>query len=485
MFNLFSRGSNSIFPPLHLYNTATRTMEVFTPLRANDVLMYSCGPTVYDYAHIGNLRAYIFVDTLKRTLIYNGYNINHTINFTDFGHLTSDEDYGEDKMMKGLKREGYDISLASMRLLSDTYIAAFKADFETLNIIAPTQYARASDYVREQIKLIETLSEKGYTYETSDGLYFDVEKYPEYGRLGNIDIHALKAGARVEVKTEKKHPADFALWKKGALGWESRWGKGFPGWHVECSAMAFATLGKQIDIHTGGVDHIAIHHNAEIAQCECVTGKQFSHFWMHNEHLHLSDEKISKSLGNTLFMRDLIERGYSGDDYRYWLLQTHYRTRANFSFEALDAAKQALRRLKQLVFVTWRDERGKLNADRQLAIISALNDDLNTPQAIALLHDIIKDESLTPGERRALLLEADALLGIGLSADPEEGRAMLGIVALDSLPDDIQAMIDSRQAARAAQNWAESDRLRDALLLAGYSVKDTPAGPQVTKASAA
>ncbi len=481
MFNLFNRRRESIFPPLNLFNTVTRSLEPFTPLSSKEVLLYSCGPTVYDYAHIGNLRAYIFVDTLKRTLVYNGYDVNHTMNFTDFGHLTSDEDSGEDKMMKGLKREGYDVSLASMRMLADTYIEAFKSDLDTLNIIPATQYARASDYVREQIKLIETLSEKGYTYETTDGLYFDVEKYPDYGRLGNIDIHALKAGARVEVNTEKKHPADFALWKKGELGWDSRWGKGFPGWHVECSAMAFATLGKQIDIHTGGVDHIAIHHNAEIAQCECITGKEFAHYWMHNEHLHLSDEKISKSLGNSLIMADLIEKGYTGDDYRYWLLQTHYRTRANFSFEALDGARQALRRLKQLVFVTWKDERGKIHDDRLQSIVAAINDDLDTPKVIALLHDIIKDDALTPGERKTLLLEADALLGIGLSDDPEEALSKLGLVAIDSLPADIQTMIDTRQAARAAQNWDESDRLRDALAIKGYSVKDTPTGPQVTK----
>ncbi len=481
MFNLFASTPTPLFPPVQLFNTETRSLETFTPLKASEVLMYSCGPTVYDFAHIGNLRAYVFVDTLKRTLLYNGYTVTNTINFTDFGHLTSDEDFGEDKMMKGLKREGYDVSLASMRMLADIYIAAFKTDMETLNILPPTQYARASDFVREQIKLIETLAEKGYTYETSDGVYFDVEKYPEYGRLGKIDIHALKAGARVEVNTEKKHPADFALWKKAELGWDSRWGKGFPGWHVECSAMAFATLGKQIDIHTGGIDHISIHHNAEIAQCECATGKQFARYWMHNEHLRVNDEKVSKSLDNGLIMNDLLERGYTGDDYRYWLLQTHYRNPINFSFEALDAAKQALTRLKRLIYQDWRNERGKLNTEVQLRMVTVMNDDLNTPQLIALMHDISKDESLSKGERKVLLLEADALLGIGLSDDPDEGLAALGHIALSELPTDIVEMLNTRQAARIAQNWAESDRLRDALKLAGYEVKDGPEGPQVTK----
>ncbi len=481
MFKLFARDTSTFFPPLHLYNTETRSIEAFTPQKGRVVTMYSCGPTVYDYAHIGNLRAYVFVDTLKRALLYNGYDLNNTINFTDFGHLTSDGDEGDDKMMRGLKRDGMDISLANMRLLADIYIDAFKADMEELNILPPTQYARASDFVREQINLIETLFEKGYAYETSDGVYFDVQKFPAYGRLGNIDLDALKAGARVEVNQEKRHPADFALWKKAKLGWDSRWGKGFPGWHVECSAMAFSTLGKQIDIHTGGIDHIAVHHNAEIAQCECATGKQFARYWMHNEHLHINDEKISKSLDNGLILRELIERGYTGDDYRYWLLQSHYRTRASFSFEALDGAKQALRRLKQLVFVEWNNERGKLNAAMQGHMLSLINDDLNTPRLIAFLHDITKDETLSKGERRALFIEADALLGIGLSDPQEDGLAALGQVTFTDLPPNVQEMIETRQAARVAQNWTESDRLRDAIKLAGYEIKDGPEGPQVTK----
>lgn len=481
MFSLFRKGSTDTFPPLTLFNTETRSLETFTPLKANRVLMYSCGPTVYDYAHIGNLRAYIFVDTLKRTLLYNGYDVNNTINFTDFGHLTSDEDTGDDKMMKGLKREGLDVSLENMRLLADKYIAAFTADMDALHVLPPTQYARASDFVKEQIALIETLAEKGYTYETSDGVYFDIQKYPAYGKLGKVDLAALKAGARVAVNDEKRHPADFALWKKGDLGWESRWGRGFPGWHIECSAMAFATLGKQIDIHTGGIDHIAVHHNAEIAQCECASGKPFAHYWMHNEHLQISNEKIAKSTGNGLTLHDLSDRGYSADDFRYWLLQTHYRTPANFSFEALDAAKQGLRRLKQLVYVDWVNERGKLNTEKQQQLAALINDDLNTPKVIALMHELSKDESLAPGERRVLLLEADALLGVGLSADPVDGAAALGMLSLNDIPIAVRTMVDERQAARAAQNWAESDRLRDAIAFKGYTVTDTAQGPQITK----
>lgn len=482
MFSLFTAGSQGeIFPPLHLFNSESRANETFEPLSKKEVRMYSCGPTVYDYAHIGNLRAYVFADTIKRTLIYNGYQVNHTINYTDFGHLTSDGDTGEDKMMKGLTREGLDISLASMRTLSDRFIAAFETDIAALHILPPTQFARASEYVQQQINLITTLEEKGYLYNTSDGLYFDVSKFPTYGRLGNIDIEALRDGARIETNTEKKHPADFAVWKNGDLGWDSAWGKGFPGWHIECSAMAFATLGKQIDIHTGGVDNMPTHHNGEIAQCESATGKQFSKYWMHSEHIQIANEKIAKSEGNGIILKDLLDKGYTGADYRYWLLQSHYRTKANFSYEALEAAQHALTRLKRLMFDDWKDERGKLNTHKQLEMVSIINQDFDTPKLIAWMHDIIKDTTLSVGERKALVLECDALLGIGLSDDPEDGLAALGHIAFATLPEEIQDLVTQREAARIAQNWTEADQLRDTLKLKGYDITDAPEGTQVTK----
>ncbi len=482
MFTLFKKKQKEVtFPPVTLYNTETKEVETFAPLSEKEVRMYTCGPTVYDYAHIGNLRAYVFADTVKRVLLYNGYQVNHTINFTDFGHLSSDADSGEDKMMRGLKREGMDISLESMRTLSDKYIDAFKRDIEILNILPPSQFARASEFVTEQIKLIETLDQKGYLYETSDGVYFDISKFPGYGRLGNIDIHALQEGARVEVNSEKRHPADFAVWKKSTLGWDSAWGTGFPGWHIECSAMAFATLGKQIDIHTGGVDNMATHHNGEIAQCESATGKQFVRYWMHSEHVQIDNEKIAKSEGNSIILQTLIDRGYSGDDYRYWLLQSHYRSKTNFSYEALSAAKQALSRLKRLMFVDWKDERQTLNTEKQQEMVTIINQDMDTPKLIAWMHDASKDETLSVGERKALLLECDALLGIGLSDDPQEGLDALGVIAFADLPQDIQDMVTGREAARVARNWEEADRLRDALLLKGYEVTDAPEGTQVRK----
>lgn len=467
--------------PLTLYNTASKRAEPFTPRHSGIVTLYSCGPTVYDHAHIGNLRAYVFVDTLKRTLQYNHHKVEHTLNLTDFGHLTSDEDSGEDKMTKGLRREGMDITLEAMHLLSDRYIASFKADIRALNILSPTTYARASDFIHEQIELITAIEEAGHTYETSDGLYFSVASYPAYGTLGNVDLHALKKSERMTANPEKKHPADFALWKKGPLGWDSAWGKGFPGWHVECSAMAMSTLGNQIDIHTGGVDHINIHHNAEIAQCECLTHQPFARYWLHNEHLQIDGAKISKSDGTMLTLHDLVYHGYSPLDFRYLLLQSHYRTPAHFSWEALAAAKQSLQRLKELLFNDWDVSPEPAPADWQHELHAAMNDDLNTAKAIALLHTASKDSTLSRGQKRSFFVAADALLGLGFAIDAKDGRSALGHIALPDLPEAVQALVAERQTARDLRNWPESDRLRDAINHAGYEITDTPNGPNLSK----
>jgi cysteinyl-tRNA synthetase len=469
-------------PRLRLHNTLTGTDDEFTPLTPPTVMMYSCGPTVYDYSHIGNLRSYVFSDILKRALMHFGYEVKHTINLTDFGHLSDDADAGEDKMMKGLKREGLPVTLTAMRQLADIYIKAFEADMDSLRIIPPTTYARASDYVEMQIRLIETLEGKGYTYETRDGVYFDISKFPTYGKLGNINLEALRSGARVEVNSEKHHPADFAVWKKGLLGWESKWGKGFPGWHIECSAMAMATLGKSIDIHTGGIDHIHTHHNAEIAQSEAATGKEFARFWMHNEFITIDSTKVSKSLGNGITLRNLLDLGFTGDDYRYWLLTAHYRSPINFTIEALKSAKQALYRLKRTVY----EELAYATPGEHLGYLDRfgahLGNDLDTPAAVALLWEIVKDPALSHGEKYGTILAIDSVLDVGLSDAPDDGIRALGIVAKDELPDEISVLVDSREAARIARNWLEADRLREALNLKGYTVEDTPHGPKVTKA---
>ncbi len=478
---MFTPTTKAATPPLILYSTETRELAYFIPRIPGEVTMYSCGPTVYDYVHIGNLRAYVFVDILKKTLIYNGFKVNHTINLTDFGHLTDDGDAGEDKMMKGLKREGKPVTLEAMRELSNHYIDAFKEDIKNLRISAPTTFARASDYLREQIDLIKTLEEKGYTYETSDGVYFDIEKYPAYGRLGNINLDELRNGARVEENKEKHHPADFAVWKKGELGWDSRWGKGFPGWHIECSAMAIATLGKEIDIHTGGIDHIHTHHNAEIAQCECATGKQFVRYWLHNEFITIDNGKIGKSLGNAISLRQLHAHGFSGDDYRYWLLTAHYRSPVNFSLEALKGAKQALFRLKRYIYEDYKNTATKPAPEYLARFHAAINDDLDTPRAIALMFEVTKDDTLDTGTKCATLQIMDTVLDIGLRDTRDTGLASLGVMSVEELPSEINALIKAREAARQNKDWQESDRLRDELGRQGYGIKDASTGPQVTK----
>ncbi len=479
---LFTKKTPIVHRDILLFNTESNALEVFQPLKSPHVTMYSCGPTVYDFAHIGNLRQYVTADILKRVLLSNGYLVKHTINFTDFGHLSDDGDEGEDKMLKGLKREGLSISRDGMRELADVYIKAFLDDVDALRILPPTTWARASDYIGKQVSLVKTLDDKGYVYETADGAYFDIEKFPSYGRLGKIDIQKLKSGARVEVRGEKRHPADFAVWKKSELGWPSRFGNGFPGWHIECSAMALDTLGKQIDIHTGGIDHIHTHHNAEIAQSEAVTGRTFVSYWIHGAFLTIDNTKISKSLGNTITMRHLNDRGFSGDDYRYWLLTAHYRSPINFSWEALKAAKLALYRLKRLMYEELK-QRSTIPHKEYLEQFNAkLAKDLDTPGAIAVLWEMVKDQSLDDKTKCGTLMAMDEILDIGLSEDPNDGARLLGVVGHTDVPEEIQELLDKREAARLARNWAEADFLRDAILKKGFVIEDTPQGPKLIKA---
>lgn len=467
-------------PPLFFFNSASRTKEQFVSLKPGIVTMYSCGPTVYDHVHIGNLRSFLMADLIKRICIYNGYEVKHTINFTDFGHLTSDGDEGEDKMMKALKREQRPITLRSMREMAEVYMDSFKTDNTLLRILPPTQYTPASEYVNEQIQLIRTLYEKGYAYETQDGVYFDISKFPEYGILGNVDVGALREGARVEVNPEKRHPADFALWKKGLLGWESAWGKGFPGWHIECTAMAFTTLGKQLDIHTGGEDLKYTHHNGEIAQAESATGKQYVRYWVHNAHLKINDTKIAKSLGNGIRLKSLIDQGFSPLAYRYWLLTGHYRAPMNFTLEALESSKQALFRLKRFVF-SEHGVSGAVNERYQKEFHTAINDDIDTPRAIAIMWELMKDETVTDRNKVATLREFDKVLDIGLSDEPSEVRRELGIMKDEEIPKEVQELMEARTTARVEKNWTEADRIREAINLMGYTVEDTPDGQRITK----
>ncbi len=481
MFNPFSKKPAVSAEPILLYNSATSKKEEFTPLKPGVVKLYSCGPTVYDYVHIGNLRAFLMADTLKRVLLYNGYRVEHTMNFTDFGHLTDDADAGEDKIMKGLKREGKPVTLAAMRELADKYIDAFLEDARAMRFLEPTHWTRASDYVKAQISLIKTLEEKGYTYETSDGLYYDISKFPEYGVLGNLDLEKMKDGARVEVNPEKRHPADFALWKKGNLGWDSDWGKGFPGWHIECSAMAMATLGKQLDIHTGGEDNKYTHHNAEIAQSEAATGKQFSRYWLHSAFMQIENTKIAKSLGNSVTLRQLKDRGLSAVDYRYWLLTSHYRSNINFTFEALEASKKALFRLKRHLFEEYKNAHGSVDETYNQRFTKAINDDLDTAKAIALIWELVKDSAVAPGDKVTTIKKWDDVLGLGLNDRPEDIIHELGVIDMDEVPEEVQQLIEEREAARVVRNWEEADRLREAINLKGFVVEDTPEGPKVSR----
>lgn len=473
-------GKKEISSPIHFYNTASGKEETFKPLKTGLITMYSCGPTVYDHIHIGNLRAYLLPDLVTRLFLHYGYKVNSTINFTDFGHLTDDADAGEDKMMKGMRREGFEITLENMRKFSEAYVKSFKEDNLAFGNLAPTQYARASDYVKEQIQLIELLEQKGYTYTISDGVYFDVSKFPKYGVLGNINLNKIKAGARVEVNQEKKHSADFALWKTGDLGWDSRWGKGFPGWHIECTAMIFATLGDHIDIHTGGEDLMYTHHNGEIAQAECATGHQYVNYWLHNAHITVNDQKLAKSAGNGIRLRDLSARGFLPTDYRFWLLQSHYRTTANFTWEALEAARSGLNRLRRVVYEELAAVKpSEVDQAYKNKILTALGDDLDTPTALAYLFELIKDQSISPESKLATLRFADSLLSLGLQKDLEVGQAELGLVS--DIPEEIANLLKEREEARANKDFVRSDEIRDTITASGYAIEDGPGGVVLKK----
>ena len=469
--------------PLSFFNTLSGKLEVFEPLKAGVASMYSCGPTVYDHAHIGNMRPYVHADIAKRALEHAGFVVTHTINVTDFGHLVGDGDAGEDKMMLALRRENKPITKEAMGEMTRFYTESFKTDLKLMNVEPNITYAPASKYIQEEIALVQALSEKGYTYETSDGVYFDISRFPAYGKLGNIDLDTLKNGARVEVNPEKRHPADFAVWKRGELGWESPWGTGFPGWHIECTAMAFATLGKQIDVHTGGEDLASTHHNGEIAQAECATSRSpYVKYWMHNAFITIENSKISKSLGNTLRLEHLKERGYSAIDFRYWLMSGHYRTTMNFTFDALDGAHQALFRLRRHMFEDYAaEEGGRIAISYSKAFWNAINDDLNTPAGLAVVWKLVDDTQVSAKDKVATLRSFDELLGLDLSLTKEKGMRMLGVVSVNDVPSDIKKLLDEREHAREVKDWERADVLRAALNMKGYLVEDSAKGIRITK----
>jgi cysteinyl-tRNA synthetase len=454
--------------PIHLYDTYTRSLREFTPLNPPEVGLYTCGPTVYDFAHIGNLRTYLFEDILRRTLEFNGFRVKHVMNITDVGHLVSDADTGEDKMEKGSRRMG-----KTAWELAEIYTEEFKKDLGHLNIIEPVIWCRATDHIPEQIDFIRCIEKKGFTYRTTDGIYFDTTRLPDYGTLGRLDIEGLQAGARIEMG-EKRSPTDFALWKFSPAGqqrqmeWPSPWGVGFPGWHIECSAMSAKYLGSFFDIHCGGEDHITVHHTNEIAQTEACYGTRLANFWMHGYFLQIGeDQKMSKSGGRFLRVQTLLDQGYDPLAYRLFCLNAHYRAKLNFTWEGLDASAKALDRLRAAAY-EW-GKAGNSDADFMERFAEPVNDDLNMPRAMAVAWELVKSDLPTP-DKKATLLEFDRVLGLRLAGwQPPEA----------AVPAEIMELVEQRQRARREKRWQDADALRARIDAAGYALEDTPQGPRV------
>lgn len=457
---------------LKVYNTLTRRKEEFVPLNDKVVTMYSCGPTVYSYAHIGNMRAYLFMDSVRRTLKYNGYKLKGVMNITDVGHLLSDGDDGEDKMEKASREQQ-----KSVYEIAAIYTDAFMKDLAKLNIGKPEIIAKATDHINDMIKYVEALVEKGYGYETSDGIYFDISKFREYGKLSGLDLEGQRAGARVDVNDEKRNPADFALWKKAPkehiMQWESPWGMGYPGWHIECSAMSRKYLGDTFDIHTGGVDHIPVHHENEIAQSEALVGHKTVDYWMHVEFMQVDGGKMSKSLKNTYTVSELEQKGYSAMAFRYFCLNTHYRKKLNFTFEGMDAAKTAYNRLLAAVH----SHKGGKSFDEEAVkkydelFTEAINDDINIPLGLGVLWNMLKEK---PSQAiYDLAMKFDKVLGLALDTESAPEK----VVA----PEEVIKLAELRLKARKDKDWAQSDVLREQISKLGYQIIDKKDGYDIKK----
>jgi len=471
--------------PVTLYNTLTRSKDPFEPIEPGKVRLYTCGPTVYNFAHIGNLRTYVFEDVLRRVLETAGYEVRHVMNVTDVGHLTDDADAGEDKMELGARREG-----RTVWDVAQFYWDAFREDMRRLDMLEPTVWCRATDHIPEQIDQVKTLEAKGVTYEIpGDGVYFDTSKWPDYGKFARLDIDGLQAGARVEMAEGKRNPTDFALWKfspadkQRLMEWDSPWGVGFPGWHIECSAMAIKHLGERADIHCGGIDHVRVHHTNEIAQAECALGHKWVNVWMHGEFLTMPADdgggRMSKSSGEFLTLDTLVENGYEPLAYRYFLLNAHYRQQLAFTWDALDAAANAYKRLKRTVLELRRGYPGKAPLIGQYLepFRRSAEDDLNMPRCLATMWDTTRDEVFARESVYATLLEMDKVLGLGMA---EMTDAAAGLADDDVA--EIEKLIAERNAARAAKDFARADAIRDDLAGRGIELEDTADGTTWRKA---
>jgi cysteinyl-tRNA synthetase len=454
-------------PELKLFNTLTRKKEIFKPIKKGEVGMYNCGPTVYWYQHIGNLRAYLTADTLKRVLIYNGYKVKQVMNVTDVGHLTSDSDTGEDKVEEAAKKEH-----KTAKEITAHYLKVFKEDFKKLNISEPDIWCKATEHIKEQIELIKKLEEKGYTYSTIDGIYFDTSKFKDYGKLARLNIEGLQAGKRIELREGKKNKTDFALWKfseepgKRQQEWDSPWGIGFPGWHIECSAMSMKYLGEQFDIHTGGIDHIPIHHTNEIAQAEAATGKKFVNYWLHNAFLTSKGKKVSKSKGGLYTISELEEIGVKPLEYRYFILTSSYRSDLDFSLDNLENAQNSYQRLKNIISGLKDD--GKENKEYLAEFEKAVNDDLDMPNALKVLWKLVRDEKAS-GKIKTIQ-KMDEVFGLDLLKKEKI-----------EVPAEIMKLVKEREKARKAKDWKKSDELRDKINKKGWQVDDTSEGMKIRK----
>ena len=455
---------------IYFYNTLTKKKELFVPIEKGKVRMYSCGPTVYKNATIGNMRTNLFQDTLRRVLRYNGYELKHAMNITDVGHLVSDGDEGEDKMLKSAREEH-----KTPLQIAEYYTKLFFNDLERLNIETPEIVCKATDHIKEMLELVQKIMERGYAYETSTAIYFDVSKLDEYGILSGVNLREQKAGARVEVDPEKRNPYDFALWIKAPenhlMKWDSPWGPSYPGWHIECSAMSTKYLGEVFDIHTGGIDLIPTHHENEIAQSKGACGKIPAHYWMHGEYLLINGGKMSKSLGNVYLLDDIINRGYDPLVYRLFNFSCHYRGKLNFTWEGIESASVALDRIRdgyQKHLAGNAEVSDEIINDMENRFHQAINDDLNMPLAMSVVWEAVKYADKSP--KIAKLLEKfDTVLGIKITEKKEQ----------EAIPEEILELVEQRKKAREEKNWAESDRLRDLISEKGYAVKDTKEGMEV------
>ncbi len=458
---------------IYFYNTLTRKKEIFKPLKEKEVKIYSCGPTVYKDATIGNMRTNLFQDVLRRVLRYNGYTIKHAMNITDVGHLVSDGDEGEDKMLKSAKEEK-----KTPKEIAEHYTKLFFQDLEALNIETPEIVCKATDHIKEMLEYVKKLIENGYAYETSTAIYFDISKLDQYPILSNVNIEEQKAGARVEVDLEKRNPYDFALWIKAPenhlMKWDSPWGPSYPGWHIECSSMGQKYLGEQFDIHTGGIDLIPTHHENEIAQSKGKCGKIPANYWMHGEYLLIDGGKMSKSLGNVYLLKDIIEKGYDPLVYRLFSYSSHYKNKLNFTWEGIEAAAKSLERLKNgyQTHLKGKEEiEDNVIQEFEKRFHQAINDDLNMPLAMGVVWEVVRQEKKS-AKFANLLAKFDTVLGLKMKEPLEKLK--------EELPKSILDLVEQRKQARNNKDWAKSDELRDVIQSKGYIVKDTKDGMEIS-----